>query len=69
MDERTEFANGSIGGSFFTGHGRASRTFARNRVCGHEDCETRLSIYNEGDFCYLHEPQVPPRVRGRKIAS
>jgi hypothetical protein len=68
MEERTEFVKGSIGGMFFKGHGRASRTFARDRVCGNEECETRLSIYNEGDFCYLHEPQVAPRVRGRKIA-
>jgi len=68
MDEQTEFGKGSIGGTFFTGQGRPSRTFPRNRVCGADECETRLSIYNESDFCYLHSPQVAPRVRGRKIA-
>ena len=68
MEDHTEFAKGSIGGMFFKGHGRPSRTFGRNRVCGEGECETRLSIYNEGDYCYLHQPQVAPRVRGRKIA-
>lgn len=68
MEDHTEFVKGSIGGMFFKGHGRPSRTFGRNRVCGEGECETRLSIYNEGDYCYLHQPQVAPRVRGRKIA-
>jgi hypothetical protein len=68
MEDGTELVKGSIGGMFFKGHGRASRTFAPDRVCSHDECETRLSIYNEGNFCYLHEPQVAPRVRGRKIA-
>ena len=68
MEDAIEYIKGSIGGSFFKGHGRPSRTFARDRVCAHEECETRLSIYNEGDYCYLHEPQVAPRLRGRKIA-
>ncbi len=44
MDERTEFVKGSIGGMFFKGHGRPSKAFAKNRVCGDDQCETRLSI-------------------------
>lgn len=58
----------SIGGSWFNGTGRPSRKFAEGRVCGEPGCETKLSIYNEGDFCYLHEPESVPRLRGRKIA-
>ncbi|MBW3610420.1 MAG: hypothetical protein M3N37_09300 [Actinomycetota bacterium] len=38
------------------------------RVCREEDCHTRLSIYNDGPFCSVHEPMSTPRTRGRKIA-
>lgn len=71
MDERADLGErfeGSIGGSAFTGTGRPSRTFARGRVCAEEDCDTRLSIYNEGRYCSRHSPQAAPRMRGRKIA-
>ncbi len=71
MEERTELVErfeGSIGGSGFTGTGRPSRTFPRGRVCAEEECETRLSIYNDGRFCSRHAPQAAPRMRGRKIA-
>lgn len=70
MDERIvdERGDGSIGGSAFSGTGRPSRTFPRGRVCAEDGCETRLSIYNEGRFCCSHQPQVTPRMRGKKIA-
>lgn len=71
MNERKELAEafeGSIGGSAFTGTGRPSRTFPRGRVCDHDECQTRLSIYNEGRYCSQHQPQVTPRMRGKKIA-
>lgn len=71
MEQRTDLGDrfeGSIGGSAFTGHGRPSKTFARGRVCGEDGCETRLSIYNEGHFCYQHEPRATPRMRGKKVA-
>jgi len=58
----------SIGGSWFTGHGRPSRTFPEGRVCAEPGCDTKLSIYNESEFCSLHEPETAPRLRGRKIA-
>jgi hypothetical protein len=71
MEQRIEYGDRfekSIGGSAFTGTGRPSRTFARGRVCDEDGCETRLSIYNEGRYCYQHEPQATPRMRGKKIA-
>jgi hypothetical protein len=68
MDDRSEIGARSIGGTAFTGPSRPSRTFARGRVCREDVCRTKLSIYNESDFCFLHEPQVTPRMRGRKIA-
>jgi len=67
MNDGTDVGT-SIGGSWFTGHGRPSRTFAPGRVCAEPGCETKLSIYNESDFCYVHEPETTPRLRGRKIA-
>jgi hypothetical protein len=45
-----------------------SRTYATGRVCAEEGCKTRLSIYNESDYCSLHHRAVTPRTRGRKIA-
>ena len=71
MDERSDLADladGSIGGSGFTGTGRPSRTFPRGRVCANDECETRLSIYNDSAYCSNHQPQIAPRMRGRKIA-
>ena len=71
MDERIdvgERGEGSIGASAFAGTGRPSRTFPRGRVCSEDGCDTRLSIYNEGRYCSRHQPQVTPRMRGKKIA-
>lgn len=68
MDDRSELGDRSIGGQGFKGPSRPSRTYARGRTCREDECETRLSIYNDSDFCFLHEPQVTPRMRGRKIA-
>ncbi|HUY63796.1 MAG TPA: hypothetical protein VMV14_04700 [Acidimicrobiales bacterium] len=71
MEDRTERSNrfdGSIGASAFTGHGRPSRVFPRGRTCDQDGCQTKLSIYNDGHYCYQHEPQATPRMRGKKIA-
>jgi hypothetical protein len=42
--------------------------FPTGRVCADESCITRLSIYNDGDFCARHEPMTTLRTRGVKIA-
>jgi hypothetical protein len=69
MDERFEGGTISVvGGTWFTGHERPSPTFPEGRVCREKGCGTRLSIYNDGDFCFLHEPEITPRLRGKKIA-
>ncbi|MHB8438272.1 MAG: hypothetical protein ACYDD4_03820 [Acidimicrobiales bacterium] len=71
MEQRSEMGDRSersIGGSAFTGSGRPTRTFERGRVCEEDGCETQLSIYNDGRFCFQHEPQATPRMRGKKIA-
>jgi hypothetical protein len=58
----------SVAGTPFNGGGRPSKAFSRNRVCKEPGCETRLSIYNSGKYCYQHEPLTVPRTRGKKIA-
>lgn len=58
----------AVQGTPFTGSDRPSKSFGRGRVCKDPDCETRLSMYNSGKFCYEHEPMTVPRTRGRKIA-
>ena len=45
-----------------------SRSYPDGRECSHPGCNTRLSIYNNGKFCYQHEPMAVPRTRGKKIA-
>jgi hypothetical protein len=58
----------AVQGTPISGSERPSRSFGKNRVCKEAGCETRLSIYNKGKFCYQHEPMAVPRTRGRKIA-
>lgn len=58
----------SLGGHALAGNERPSRAFAKGRVCREPSCTTRLSIYNNGKYCYQHEPMAVPRTRGRKIA-
>ena len=62
MEERAVSGDRIIGASV------QSRTFPAGRVCAEDDCTTRLSIYNESDYCSLHHRAVTPRIRGRKIA-
>jgi hypothetical protein len=50
----------------FEGSGRPAKTFAKGRVCSEPGCGTALSIYNKSRYCYLHQPLVTPRTRGRK---
>lgn len=62
MEER------ALSGDRIIGASTQSRTFPRGRICAEDDCTTRLSIYNEGEYCSLHHRAVTPRIRGRKIA-
>lgn len=63
MSERAVYGNPIKGG------GRPSKAFKEGRICRHPECNTNLSIYNKGKYCYSHEPMATPRTRGRKIAS
>ncbi len=45
---------------------RKSRTYAEGRVCADPGCETRISVYNRSDRCFLHAGARIPRLRGKK---
>ncbi|MEQ8719513.1 MAG: hypothetical protein RIE08_18065 [Acidimicrobiales bacterium] len=50
-----------------TSETRTAPRSAKGRVCVEEDCGTRLSIYNDLDYCAHHQPMVVQRMRGRVI--
>jgi hypothetical protein len=58
----------SLGGHTLSGSERPSKSFGKDRTCRQQGCDTKLSIYNNGKYCYQHEPMAIPRTRGRKIA-
>ena len=58
----------AVQGRPFVGSERPSRSFGGGRVCKEQGCETKLSMYNSGKYCYQHEPMSVPRTRGKKIA-
>jgi hypothetical protein len=58
----------AVAGTPISGSDRPSKAFGPDRSCREPGCDTRLSIYNNGKYCYLHEPMAVPRTRGKKIA-
>ncbi len=58
----------SVVGYRFDSEEGSVRRFAHDRVCASTECRTRLSIYNDGEFCARHEPMTTLRTRGVKIA-
>jgi hypothetical protein len=44
----------TIGGVVTNDHDRSPRRFAPGRECAEYGCGTRLSIYNQDDYCSLH---------------
>ena len=54
-------------GNRVTGKLRAPRCHEGERACAHRGCPTRLSRYNNREFCYAHAPTRFPRHRGRVI--
>jgi hypothetical protein len=51
-----------------SGGERPSKSFGRDRTCRQAGCSTKLSMYNNGKYCFQHEPMAVPRTRGKKIA-
>ncbi len=56
-----------VQGERFTSIERHTPLSSMGRVCGESGCETRLSVYNDQDFCSLHAPMVVPRMRGKVL--
>lgn len=59
---RTEIISGDI-----YNNDQPPRRFAPGRQCAEPECATRLSIYNESDYCSLHKVEAPPRRRGKRV--
>jgi hypothetical protein len=45
---------------------KPNRTYGPGRVCAHEGCDTRISIYNRSEFCWAHRPLTFPLTRGER---
>jgi hypothetical protein len=58
-----------IGGERITGDRRPSQQFGTGRVCADDGCDTRLSLYNDGEWCALHAPMEVPRMRGKVLEA
>jgi len=56
-------------GRRLNGASRAPKTYATERRCAHEGCETKLSRYNRREWCFAHAPVKYPRLRGRVVTS
>ena len=63
----TTIEESALLGSRITSTEGSTRRYRTGRVCREQDCETKLSVYNEGAFCSLHAPMVVPRTRGKKL--
>ncbi len=56
-----------VQGDRFTSIERNLPRSSSGRVCAESGCETRLSVYNDQEFCSLHAPMVVPRMRGKVL--
>ncbi len=63
MQARTEI----VGGEVYNNHDRSPRRFAPGRMCAEPNCGTRLSIYNEYEYCSQHRLSGKPRARRRTV--
>ena len=57
---RQDMSEASVGAQPDLGERPAVQGFKAGRVCQQAGCETMLSIYNDGKFCYQHEPMSYP---------
>lgn len=59
-------ASAAVRGAHVVGLPKRSRKSAAGRTCSHPDCNTKLSIYNRRETCFLHAGVKIPRLRGKK---
>ena len=48
---------------------KPNRIYSKGRICDEPGCESRISMYNRNDRCWLHLGLKVPRVRGRKLGT
>ena len=46
-----------------------SKARREDRVCAHEGCQTKLSVYNQTDQCWQHADVVFPNFRGKRLQT
>ena len=44
-----------------------SRQTETGRICAADGCTTRLSVYNEREFCWQHTEIAFPNYRGKRL--
>jgi hypothetical protein len=49
------------------GRERPSRMAGSGRTCAKPGCSTKLSTYNQKEFCWLHTEIAFPNYRGRRL--
>ena len=49
-----------------SGGERPSKAFGEDRVCRQPGCNTKLSMYNNGKYCFQHEPMAVPAPGARR---
>jgi hypothetical protein len=64
MQQRSQSVDAIVDTELFNNHDRPPRRYAQGRECADLTCSTRLSVYNESEYCSLHKVKVTPRVRG-----
>jgi hypothetical protein len=58
--QRTEIHHHHVEGVMAgQGSGKTIRQSDPDRICGEGPCRTVLSVYNDGDRCWLHTPVRP----------
>ena len=64
MEPRAE-AGPVVGTRSLNDRNRPARRFPTGRLCANPECGTRLSIYNDSDYCSLHREPSSTRLRGK----
>jgi hypothetical protein len=49
-------------------HPPPSNADPSERICAHDGCETKLSIYNPRKHCWQHTEVVFPNYRGKRLS-
>lgn len=59
----------ALRGKFPGGAGKGPRRVRAGRVCGHDGCQTLLSVYNPEDRCWEHTQPSPYLLNVRRFRN